>query len=206
MGWWTEKVVPHLTDAALAKPEVMALRADVCRGLSGEVVEIGFGSGLNLGVLPDQVRSVAAIEPNDLGWQRSSARRRDSTVPVTRSGLDGEALDAADASFDNALCTFTLCTVPDAARAIAELRRVLRPGGALHFLEHGLAPEPQVARMQRRLDPVQRIVFGGCNLSRDVPALLRAGGFAVNCQPIRIMPAKVMSPWAEGFLGRAVRD
>lgn len=205
MGWWTEKVVPHMTDAALAKPEVMELREVVCRGLSGDVVEIGFGSGLNLGVLPDGVRSIAAIEPNDLGWHRSAARRRTSSVPVTRSGLDGESLDAADESFDSALCTFTLCTVPNPANAATELHRVLKPGGTLHFLEHGLAPEPKVARMQRRLDPAQRLLFGGCNLSRDVPALLRDAGFEVTFEPIRIMPAKVMSPWAEGFLGRAVR-
>lgn len=177
MGWWTDHVVPRMADISLSQSPVMELRREVCEGLSGRVIEVGFGSGLNLEALPPEVTSVDAVEPSDLAWRRSAARRADSKVPVNRVGLDGEDLDADDASYDAALVTFSLCTIPDPARALAELDRVLVPGGALHFLEHGAAPDERVRRWQGRLEPVQRRVAGGCHLTRDPEALLRGAGF-----------------------------
>lgn len=206
MGTWTDRVVPHLTDRALSRPEINELRDEVCAGLTGRVLELGFGSGLNLPYLPPEVTAVHAVEPADAGWALSEARRAGAGVPVERSGLDGQSLDEPDASFDSVLVTFTLCTIPDAAAALAEVRRVLRPGGRFHFLEHGLAPDPGVVRWQERLEPVQRRVFAGCHLTRDIPALVGAAGLELEDVRAEYQPGpRAMRPWTYGYAGRAVR-
>jgi ubiquinone/menaquinone biosynthesis C-methylase UbiE len=204
--WWSERVVPHLTDVALRSQEIGELREETCRGLHGRVLEIGFGSGLNLRFYPAEVTSVAAVEPSDVGWRLSEERRARTGVRVERSGLDGQQLAEEDASFDSALVTFSLCSIADPALALSEVRRVLRPGGTLHFLEHGLAPDAGVARWQRRLDPVQRRVFAGCHLSRDVPGLVEEAGLEVGELRAEYQPGpRVMRPWTYGYLGRATR-
>jgi SAM-dependent methyltransferase len=206
MGVWTDQVVPRLTDASLSNAEVARLREAACAGLAGRILEIGFGSGLNLPFLPAAVTSVDAVEPSEVGWTRSAPRREAARVPVRRTGLDGQRLEADDASYDAALATFTLCTVPDPAAALREIRRVLRPGAALHVLEHGLAPDPGVVRWQRRLDPVQRRLVGGCHLTRDVPALLAAAGLEVVDLRAEYLPGPgFLHPWTHAFLGTARR-
>jgi SAM-dependent methyltransferase len=206
MGVWREQLLPRLTDRALGTDELGELRAAVCRGLHGRVLELGFGSGLNLPHLPSTVTELAAVEPAELAWALSGPRRERSRVPVRRSGLDGQRLAEEDASYDAVLSTFTLCTIPDAAAALAEVRRVLHPGGTLHFLEHGLAPDPGVATWQRRLEPAQRRVFAGCHLTRDVPALVAAAGLEVVALEQRYLPGpRVGRPWAYGSLGVARR-
>jgi ubiquinone/menaquinone biosynthesis C-methylase UbiE len=177
MGWWEAHVVPRLVDVTCGQRVIMKMRHDVCRGLNGRVLEIGFGSGLNLDALPAEVDQVDAVEPSDLAWSRSAERRSSSRVPVERVGLDGQRIDAEDATYDSALCTFSLCTIPDPALALAEVRRLLKPGGRLHFVEHGSAPDEGVRRWQRRLEPFQRRVAGGCHLTRDPVALVRDAGF-----------------------------
>jgi SAM-dependent methyltransferase len=176
VAWWSEHVVPRLADASLRGRAVGESRARACGGLSGRVLELGFGGGLNLVHLPAEVESVGAVEPSDTGWRLSERRRGRSVVPVRRVGLDGQAIAAEDASYDAALCTFTLCTIPDPLAALAEVRRVVRPGGTFHFLEHGLSTEPRVARWQRRLDPLQQRFAGGCHLTRDAGALVEQSG------------------------------
>ena len=204
MGVWSDRAVPRITDRALGTSEVGELRAEVCSGLHGRVVEIGFGSGLNLEHLPPEVTSVSAVEPADVGWALSERRRRRAHVPVARTGLDGQALAEPDHSFDSALVTFSLCTIPDARAALDEMRRVLVPGGRLHFLEHGLAPDAGVVRWQRRLEPVQRRVFAGCHLTRDVPGLVEGAGFALQDLHADYLPGpRVARPWGYGYLGRA---
>lgn len=179
MGLWGTHVVPRLANRLLDTATARQVRAQACAGLAGEVLEVGFGSGLNVPHYPAAVSRVAAVEPSDVGWGLAAQRVAASPVPVERAGLDGQALPFPDDSFDAALSTWTLCTIPDATAALREVRRVLRPGGTLHFAEHGRAPDPAVHRWQRRLDPVQSRLGGGCHLSRPVDELLAAAGFAV---------------------------
>lgn len=176
MGVWGEQVVPRFTRKALGAERHHEIRARVCAGLTGEVVEVGFGSGLNVRHYPRAVRRVTAIEPSDVAWRLSTADRDASAVPVERSGLDGQHLPFPDGSFDSALSTWTLCTIPDPVAALRELRRVLRPGGRLFFVEHGAAPDDAVLRWQRRWDPVQQRVFAGCRVSRPIEDLLAEAG------------------------------
>ena len=155
------------------------LRRRVCGGLAGDVVEIGFGAGLNVPFYPAAITRVAAVEPSDVGWKLGGKRLMAASVPVQRSGLDGQSLPFADNSYDAALSTWMLCTIPDVAVALREVRRVLRPGGTLHFLEHGLAPDERVCRWQRRLDPLEQRLFGGCHFTRPIIDLLTTAGFTI---------------------------
>jgi SAM-dependent methyltransferase len=179
MGFYEKQVLPRIINVACGTKTVEPLRRRVCEGLAGDVVEIGFGSGLNVPFYPAAVTRVAAVEPADVGWKLAGQRLRQTSVPVQRSGLDGQSLPIADDSYDAALSTWTLCTIPDVAAALREVRRVLKPGGTLHFLEHGLAPDKGVRRWQRRLDPVEQRLAGGCHFTRPIIDLLTTAGFTI---------------------------
>jgi ubiquinone/menaquinone biosynthesis C-methylase UbiE len=176
VSWYNDQVVPRLQTAMMRGREFQRLRTRAMAGLHGEVLEIGFGAGLNVPHYPDGVTRVRAVDPAALGRRLGAQRIAASPVPVEFDGEDAQQLPAADQSADCVLSTWTLCSIPDPARALAEIRRVLRPGGALYFIEHGLAPDPKVARMQRRLTPLQRAVTGGCHLDRPIGQLVTGSG------------------------------
>ena len=188
MGWWTDHVVPRVADAALRGRDLGETRARACAGLQGRVLELGFGGGLDLRHLPATVTSLDAVEPSDLGWSISDRRRARTPLPVPRTGLDGQAIAADTASYDGALCTFTLCTIPDARAALAEVRRVVRPRGTFVFLAHGLATDPATRRWQHRLDPWQQRLAGGCHLTRDPVALAEQAGMVVETVETGALP------------------
>jgi len=206
MALWTDRILPHLVDKSLSTGDVMKARERVCADLAGQVIELGFGSGLNIEKYPGSVVSLAAVEPSDVAWSMSAGRRAASRTPVTRSGLDGQSLDEPDGGFDAALSTFTLCTIPDVERALHEVHRVLRPGGTFHFLEHGLAPQPRIVRWQQRMEPLQKVVAGGCHLTRDIPALVSAAGFEITELDQRYLAGpKASRPWTYVHSGSAIR-
>ncbi|MFP5255929.1 MAG: class I SAM-dependent methyltransferase [Acidimicrobiia bacterium] len=179
MGIYGEHVLPRVIDKVCGMKSMRPLRERTCEGLHGRVLELGFGSGHNVAHYPAAVTGVAAVEPIDTAWRLAQRRVGSSAVPVERVGLDGQSLPLPDDSCDTALSTFTLCTIPDAVAALAEVRRVLKPGGTLHFLEHGLAPDEKVRRTQHRFEPIQKRIAGGCHLTREIDELIRAAGFEV---------------------------
>jgi ubiquinone/menaquinone biosynthesis C-methylase UbiE len=176
MGLYRDQVLPRIVDLAMRGSEVEEVRARVAGGLDGEVLEIGFGSGLNIPFYPAELTHVWAVDPAAVGRKLAAKRAAACAVPIEYIGLDAERLPVGDASADHVLSTWTLCTIPDPMVALAEIIRVLRPGGAFHFVEHGRSPDAKVARMQDRLNPLQRRVFGGCNLNRPIDHLVTASG------------------------------
>jgi ubiquinone/menaquinone biosynthesis C-methylase UbiE len=206
VGFWDDQVVPRFTDKMLSNRDVMRHRAKVTDGLHGEVVEIGFGSGLNVPSYPESVTKVYAVDPSLVARDLASARVEASPVEVRYVGLDGATLPLDDASVDTALSTFTLCTIPDVTSAVHEVRRVLKPGGTFHFLEHGLSPEPGIAQWQHRLNGVQQRVAGGCHLDRPIEQLIRDAGFEITrLDHDRLAGPKFMQPWSYLYEGVATR-
>ena len=179
MGFYEEQVLPRLVDATLSGKMFREKRARVTSRLEGDVLEVGFGSGRNVPHYPAEVKRVLAVDPAVVGRQLASRRVAASPVPVEYVGLDGQDLPVEDNSVDHVLTTWTLCTIPDVPRALAEIRRVLRPGGGLHFLEHGRSSDPAVVRWQDRLTPLQRRIAGGCHLNRPIDQLVANCGLRV---------------------------
>ncbi len=172
-------------------------------GLAGTVVEVGFGSGLNLPVYPPEVHLVYAVEPALTARRLAEERIAASHVHVEHIALRGESIPLEDGSCDGALSTFTLCTIPRVEAALDEIRRVLRPGGRFHFLEHGLSPDASVATWQRRLEPVQKRLADGCHLTRDAAGLVRSAGFEI--ERVESRYAKGPKPWTWLTEGAAIK-
>ena len=179
MGLYGRCIEPALVSLACSARPIARQRRKIVPQAEGRVLEVGFGSGLNLPYYdPEKVSSLVALEPSEGMRRRAAPRLAETPLNVELIGLRGEEIPLADDSIDTVLVTYTLCTIPDAAAALAQMRRVLKPGGRMLFSEHGLAPDASVARWQARLNGVWGAIGGGCNLNRDIAALIRAAGFA----------------------------
>ncbi|HSG91557.1 MAG TPA: class I SAM-dependent methyltransferase [Pseudomonadales bacterium] len=178
MSLYDRYVLSPMIDRMCGTREVMAVRSEVVPEAHGDVLELGLGSGLNLGLYdPQRVRRVVGVDPGE--HITALARRRMEAAPfeVELLGLSGEAVPADDHSFDSAVVTFTFCTIPNVYAALAEVRRLLKPGGRLLFAEHGLAPDAATRRWQYRINPLWKALAGGCHITRDTSRLLEDGGF-----------------------------
>lgn len=180
MGFYNDIILPWCIDVSCGMKALNPQRKRVAAGLHGSVLEVGFGSGLNLRFMPPSVERVLAVEPSERARNIAKKRVAQAHCQVQYVGLDAQRVRLDDASADCALSTFTLCTIPDVESALNEIKRILKPGGRLFVLEHGLAPDAGVARWQARLNGVQRTVAGGCNLNRDIRAVLQRAGFSVD--------------------------
>lgn len=180
MGFYRDHVVPRLIDFAMRQQALRAYRERTVADATGRVLEIGAGSGLNLPLYGSAARSIVAVEPSPQLIRLAARRAVMAKVPIEFVEGSAEALPLADASIDTVVTTWTLCSIPDVARALREARRALRPGGALLFVEHGRAPEPGVRRWQDRLDPLWSRLAGGCHLNRPIDQLLREAGFRLD--------------------------
>lgn len=190
MGIYSERIFPWVLDKALGHPRIEARRAALVGQATGAVLEIGFGSGATLPFYdPAKVTSLTVVEPSEGMNRRAAARLAASPVPVTSVPGAGERLPFGDAAFDTVITCLTLCSVSDVPQVLAEIRRVLKPGGQFLFLEHVLSEDAGIRRWQQRLNPVQKVVGVGCNLNRDSAAMVRAAGFALPPVVQEIEPA-----------------
>jgi ubiquinone/menaquinone biosynthesis C-methylase UbiE len=179
MGIYADQVLPRVQNKVMDREPLRPIRARICAGLKGAIVEIGFGTGVNAPYYPSAVERVVAIEPSHVCMRLAEPRIAESHVVVENGGLTGERLDLPSDEFDAVLSTWTMCTIPNLDAALAEVRRVLKPGASLHFVEHGHAPDAKVARWQERIEPVWKPLAGGCHLTRRIGDDLERAGFRI---------------------------
>jgi ubiquinone/menaquinone biosynthesis C-methylase UbiE len=178
MSFFSQVIVPRLCDLLLNKSLLVRHRRELLAHAHGDVLEIGFGTGLNLPYYPERVHKLTAVDPNPGMHRLAEKRIKRGRIKVDQRVLGGERLPFEDGRFDCAVSTFTLCSIEDVARALLEVYRVLKPGGTFLFLEHGLSREPGVQKWQRRLNWLQVRLANGCHLDRDTKALVAAQPFA----------------------------
>lgn len=203
MGFYNQYIMPSLINGLCGMSEITDQRRKVVPQAEGVVVEIGIGSGHNLPHYDaGKVIKVIGIDPDEHMWKAGRDRIRLSAVPVERVGLSGEQLPLDRHMADTVLVTYSLCTIPDAVAALCEMRRILKPGGRLLFLEHGAAPEQSVRKWQGRIDPVWKQIAGGCHSGRPIPKLLEQAGWKIaGMEEGYISGPKVL---AYNYLGSAV--
>lgn len=179
MSWYADHVFPHLMDWTMRAPRIRTERTAALLPAYGHVLEIGFGTGLNLPCYPRAVTRLTALEPATLLEPRVARRISGAAMPVEVVRRGAETLPFESGQFDCVVSTFTLCTIADARAALCEIRRVLKPDGRFVFLEHGRSDDARIARWQNRLNPIQRVVGCGCNLNRRIDLLISAGGLTI---------------------------
>jgi ubiquinone/menaquinone biosynthesis C-methylase UbiE len=179
MGFYRKFVVPRLINLAMSNKVVMRCRSQVVPQARGWILELGIGSGLNLPFYSNQVVNVCGVDPSRELLQMAQKRAGSVAVPVQLLNNSAEELPLEDQSIDTVVMTWTLCSIPDPNKALAEMLRVLKPGGDLLFIEHGLAPESKIRKWQMRMNPPWRAMAGGCNLNRKVDGLISSAGFSI---------------------------
>ena len=197
MGFYSDSVVPRLVTCACGTKPILKQREKVVPMASGRVLEIGLGAGHNLPYYhASQVESVVGIDPCATSWKLAQPRAASLGVPLEFIEGSAEEMPLPDASFDSVLMTYSLCTIPDAHKALAEMRRVLKPEGRLLFCEHGVAPDPRVSKWQARINPLWRRLMGGCNLNRPIVDWIEQAGFSVKTLDQMYLPG---TPRIAGF-------
>ena len=174
MGFYSRLIFPRLLDLTMSGRELSSYRQALLRDVQGVVLEIGFGTGLNLQFYGAGVTSLTALDPNQGMAAISEPRIQASVIPVTVEIASAEALPMAADQFDAVVCTWTLCSIPNIQKALAEVYRVLKPGGQFFFIEHGISPDQGVGNWQRRVTPLQRRIADGCHLDRPMASLVES--------------------------------
>jgi len=178
MSFYEERILPHIIDRACSMGQVMKLRSQLVPLAKGRVLEVGMGSGINLEFYnPETVEMVYGLEPSEGMRRKALPNLKRSPIPVEWLGLPGEQIPLDDNSVDTVLLTFTLCTIPDWNAALLQMKRVLKPGGELLFIEHGEAPQENIRKWQHRITPGWKKIAGGCHLNRHIADLIRQTGF-----------------------------
>lgn len=177
MGFYSKHVFPRLYDLSMNKPFWAKYRRHHLETVQGEILEIGAGSGLNLPHYPDHIRRITSVDPNPGMNKRLLRRAHEARIELDQRVLSSEKLPFDDASFDSVVSTLTMCSIPDVKQAMAELFRVLKPGGRILFFEHGISPDIKVARWQRRMNWLQKRIADGCSLTLDVGSLFATQPF-----------------------------
>ncbi|MEK7344584.1 MAG: methyltransferase domain-containing protein [Pseudomonadota bacterium] len=194
MNFYDRHVLPYLIDIACGLPMVQRQRRQLVPQAQGRVLEVGMGTGRNLPFYDrSRITRLVGVDPALQMHRLAQKRSREAGLAVELMGLSAEQLPTADASFDTVVCTYTLCSIPDAVQALREMRRVLVPGGKLLFCEHGRAPDESVRRWQDRLQPLWGPLAGGCHLGSDIPGLLDAAGFAATKKSAYLSGPRPMS-------------
>lgn len=201
MGLYDERILPHLIALAMRHGELAAYRRRVVSAARGRVLEVGIGSGLNLPFYTAEVSHVVGLDPSKRLLEMAGGQAQRASPPLTLLSASAEAIPLDDHSIDDAVMTWTLCSVSQAALALGEIRRVLRPSGSLFFVEHGRAPDPSVRTWQNRLTPIWKHLAGGCHLNRDVSHLILEAGFDTPDLRSGYMPGP--RPFTFMFEGRA---
>lgn len=176
MSFYSHHIFPYVLDWLMSQPAFMAARQELLASVQGEVLEIGFGTGLNLAFYSDKVGSLTTVDVNPGVHQLAEKRLAISQLPVKFELVSGENLPMADNSYDAVVSTWTLCSIPDVESALKEIRRVLKPEGKFYFVEHGLSPNLKIAKWQHRLTPLQKVIGDGCHLDRDTLKLIEQAG------------------------------
>ena len=180
MGFYERHVLPFMINMTCSSPPILAQRAKVVPRAEGRVLEVGMGSGINLAYYdPEKVEMVYGLEPSEGMRKKAQTNLSKSPVAVDLLDLPGEEIPLENDSVDTVILTYTLCTIPDHHKALAQMRRVLRPSGRMLFCEHGAAPDESVRRWQSRVNPLWKIIAGGCNLNRPIPKDLEEAGFEI---------------------------
>ena len=197
MGFYEDWIVPRLIEVGCSTRPILKQREKVVPQAVGRVLEVGMGTAINIPYYDaSKIEMVWGLEPSEGMRRKAAPRIAKAPFPIEWLGLPGEQIPLDNDSADTVLLTYTLCTIPDAAQALGQMRRVLKPGGRLLFVEHGAAPDENVRRWQERINPIWKRLAGGCNINREIPHMIESAGFKIEDIDTMYVPG---TPKIDGF-------